>query len=204
MNRSRYIPSGSAEIKLPDIEAVVYWQNSQNQATGKPVITAMAYHGKKTNYDWYLNFRTLEQREQKTYQFFAGIYEWQQAQVARRNARVEFTHGYKVGDILHTMWGYDQTNIEFWQVTKIISSKMIEVREVASGGEQTGFMCGDTWPIPGGFISKPVRCLVTGSKGRGELEDKGSIHVPAYEGAKERHCTAWAWDGRKMHNSWYA
>lgn len=41
-----------------------------------------------------------------------------------------FQHDLKVGDILSGSWGYDQTNVTFAQVTKLIGSKMVEVKRV--------------------------------------------------------------------------
>lgn len=38
----------------------------------------------------------------------------------------------KVGDIFYSSWGYDQTNIDFYQVTRVISDKTIELRPIQS------------------------------------------------------------------------
>ena len=38
--------------------------------------------------------------------------------------------GIKVGDILEDSWGYEQTNVEFYLVTKIISACKIEIVEL--------------------------------------------------------------------------
>ena len=48
---------------------------------------------------------------------------------AREDAK-NFQHGYQIGDILYSSWGYDQTNIDYYQVTKLIGSKMIEIQEI--------------------------------------------------------------------------
>lgn len=43
---------------------------------------------------------------------------------------VEYSHGIKVGDIFTMSWGYDQTNVDFFQVTKV-SNKCVWVVEVS-------------------------------------------------------------------------
>ena len=48
---------------------------------------------------------------------------------AREDAK-NFQHGYQIGDILYSSWGYDQTNVDFYQVTKLIGAKMIEIQEI--------------------------------------------------------------------------
>jgi len=49
-----------------------------------------------------------------------------------RDERAAFQHSLKVGDILSGSWGYDQTNVTFAQVTKLVGSKMVEVRRINS------------------------------------------------------------------------
>ena len=65
----------------------------------------------------------------------------------------------KVGDLFYSSWGYEQTNIDFYQVTKVLG-KSIEARQI--GGESTydGPMSGHTSPQPNHFTSDPKRYLV--------------------------------------------
>jgi len=52
--------------------------------------------------------------------------------VAQTNQKVP-----KVGDLFYSSWGYDQTNIDFYQVTAAISANTIEVRRC--GSKQTDY-----------------------------------------------------------------
>lgn len=50
----------------------------------------------------------------------------------------------KVGDILYTCWGYEQTNTEFFKVIKIIGKRYFLIREVKAeeiknNGNMSGF-----------------------------------------------------------------
>lgn len=38
----------------------------------------------------------------------------------------------QVNDVFRCSWGYDQTNVDFYQVIRVISEKTIEVRPIAS------------------------------------------------------------------------
>jgi hypothetical protein len=38
----------------------------------------------------------------------------------------------KVGDIFYSSWGYDQTNIDYYMVTKLIGKTMVEIVAIES------------------------------------------------------------------------
>lgn len=64
----------------------------------------------------------------------------------------------QIGSILYASWGYDQTNIDFYEVTKLIGRCTLELREL--GQQQIpndSSICGKTKPIPGCYISEPFR-----------------------------------------------
>ncbi|HGU7253679.1 hypothetical protein QBD27_14030 [Legionella pneumophila] len=64
----------------------------------------------------------------------------------------------KEGSILYASWGYDQTNIDFYEVTKLIGRTTLELRELGQEliSDGSGFS-GKTKPIPGNFIGQPFR-----------------------------------------------
>ena len=65
--------------------------------------------------------------------------------------------GLKVGDVLSGSWGYDQTNVEFWEVTKLVGKRMVEIRELCCESIETGFMSGNAVPLPGQYTKKEAR-----------------------------------------------
>lgn len=48
----------------------------------------------------------------------------------RKAAKKNFVHSLEVGDILVASWGYEQTNINFYQVTKKAGKTMIEFQAI--------------------------------------------------------------------------
>lgn len=42
----------------------------------------------------------------------------------------ENIYGVKVGDVFKSTWGYDQTNVDFYQVRRLVGSQSVEVEEV--------------------------------------------------------------------------
>jgi len=138
-----------------------------------------------------LTFQTWERAEERIREELAARAAREEQKKKRAEERLAYAHDYKPGDILHTSWGYDQTNIEFFQVVAVPSSKSITVREIAqrhtdkpTGNDMAAF----TMPVPGDFIGAAVTKRVSPS---------GSIKFASYR-------YAWRWDGRERYCSWYA
>lgn len=56
-----------------------------------------------------------------------------------------FAHSFKAGDVLYGTWGYDQTNVDFYVVTRV-SAKSVWVVTVGSFYSETGWACGYSTP----------------------------------------------------------
>lgn len=149
---TRHIPSGASKAVSKDGFCVVYFGKSQS---GR--LWAMGFHGKAGNHDFYHSFSTEEARAKYCAKFFESWTQTQARVASRKAEKKSFKHTLKVGDVLSTSWGYDQTNIEYFQVTKLIGDTMVEVREIGQEREETAFMSGKCVPKPNAFIGKPLR-----------------------------------------------
>lgn len=69
-------------------------------------------------------------------------------------------HDLKVGDVVRSSWGYDQTNVNHYQITKLIGKRTVEVRELVEHKESTGDMSGRVAPVWGEFVGEPMRRTV--------------------------------------------
>lgn len=76
------------------------------------------------------------------------------SQVSKRNT-VE--RGLEVGDVLSAAWGYDQTNYNYYQVTKLVGKTMVEIRELGAMSVETEFLQGKSTPEVDKFIGEPMR-----------------------------------------------
>lgn len=113
------------------------------------------------------------------------------AKEARKREKKQFKPTLKVGDILYTSWGYDQTNVDFFQVIEA-KGHFVKIREIESkqvDGSQGG-MCCNVVAVKDAFLekSKPMRKKV------GE-NNRVRIHESA---------NAYLWDGSECYSSWYA
>lgn len=65
----------------------------------------------------------------------------------------------KIGDVYASSWGYDQTNVDFYQITKIVTDKTIEATEI--GSERIEGHPDRVIPVIDNFIGKPFRKRLT-------------------------------------------
>lgn len=102
-------------------------------------------------------------------------------------AQKEFTHSLQIGDILCSSWGFEQTNIDFYQVINV-KGKYIIIREIAEKRSYTDSMSGKTMPIKDEYIGESLKMKVY-------LDNK--IRLNSYQWAKK-------WEGQPKYFSTYA
>jgi len=110
----------------------------------------------------------------------------------KANASVKASDFYELGDIIYNSWGYEQTNIEFYQVVRIMN-KTIEVRELSQstveGSTYSHGMADERVPQKDVFRSEKTYKLRVYAKGR--LSNPESFYYFN------------KWDGRPKYCSWY-
>lgn len=99
-------------------------------------------------------FKTTAHRKQYVEKFITNC---RKAEERRLESRKTVERGLEVGDVLSAMWGYDQTNYNYYQVTKLIGKTQVEVREISQMTEQTNLMQGKCAPVAGSFIGEPMK-----------------------------------------------
>ena len=72
---------------------------------------------------------------------------------AQEKAAAAFHESLRVGDILYSSWGWEQTNIDFYQVVAIRGSA-VDLRQLDQRTTEDGYMCGTTVPLPDVFKGK--------------------------------------------------
>lgn len=155
--RSHYIRKGSVRYADKLSSAVVYAYGSG----GKFVL--MGFSGKRQKPDFHYSYPTEERRQAKAKSFFESVRAseaFRVEQAAKRKARPNLL---KVGSILRASWGYDQTNIDYFEVTKLIGSSTVEIRELKQGSAETGWLVGKCVPLPGDYAGPPMRKRAQGN-----------------------------------------
>lgn len=136
---------------------------------------AIAYSGKRAKKDWHYSFKTRERVDAAVAQLLEGIKQSQDLKALQKAKRLQ-PHDVKVGEVFKCSWGYDQTNVDFFEVVGVTGS-MVEVRPIAQMSEETGFMSGECAPKVGLYIGETMRKKVSMSG------DSPSIRIHSFANA---------------------
>lgn len=154
--REHYIPPKARKFADRQSTAVLY----AYERDGKLLL--MGFSGKRQKPDFHFHYGTsAERREAKGREFFASVRRSEAFRMEQREKRKAQGHELKVGSILRCSWGYDQTNIDYFEVTRLIGAKMVEIREIEQ--DSVGSWTGKCVPLPGAFRGKPMRKLAQGN-----------------------------------------
>lgn len=155
-NLPRCIPSFYTLLLKHEELGIEVWGSTD----GKPA--AIAFGGKRCKADWHFSFKDTEARQRRIDDLVEG-YAQAKARKAERRAERNQPHDVKVGDIFQSSWGYEQTNIDYYQVTRVMGA-MVEVREISRQSEQTEWLQGNCVPAPGKFIGEAMRKKISLSR----------------------------------------
>lgn len=136
-----------------------------------------------------------------------------EAKERKRLARARFQNPYKIGDILHHSWGYDQTNCDFYQVVEVKKASVV-LRKIGAktvpGSE--GFMSESLMPEKDAFIIEGFQALTKHDKpitpDNPTITKRVSFYVKEDDTLRYFIPTPYGWcdlwGGKPEYNSWYA
>lgn len=128
------------------------------------------------------------QNSERAWKYFQTVVERQTEIEKNRKPRkaAKASDHWSVGDVAYTSWGYDQTNVEFYQIVEL-KPKSVVVRQVKENSSDHG--------QPGGGKTAPRRFEFIGPKFLCPLAPDGSFKAgPCYNRDKPRwrhHCSKW-------------
>lgn len=158
MKTERHIPAGYLLCYIHETTGLAVYSC---EARGK--VVAMAFAGRGTKPIWHYIFSSAERLTEKIQSQVKSL-EAHKAMIAeRRKARFQ-PHGLVGGEVLRTSWGYEQTNVEYYEVVGV-RGQMIELREIAQTRTEEGYLCGKTQPVPGAYIGEAFSRRVSMSGG---------------------------------------
>ena len=121
----------------------------------------------------------------------------------KKEARANMKHTFDPGTILYASWGYDQTNVDFYQVTartdKTVTFREIAGEHVPGSGESNG-MSANVRPLKDQFLDgKPEHRRTVGVS----IHRDGEAHYYVSFG-KLFHLSPYTNGERGTYCSWYA
>lgn len=180
----RWRPKDAEEIGSPDGLGVAYLAPYAN---GKFQVLGYAGTAGKPSFNFLYVSREIAERK---------IQEWFKALLAHkvfvleRREEQNKPHTLEVGDVITNSWGYDQTNVDCYQITRK-TDHFVWLRPIYSElvpNEGCAPMAGRVVPVPGRFIENQPE---TKHKASGSY-----VSMKCGSGSK--------WDGRSLYCSWYA
>ena len=187
----RWFPTGSTITEYPEQNAVVATYQGAKPA-------AIAYSGKRTNHDFHYTFYSTQGRDEYITKYLDGLARTLLAKTEKKARKKSYRHSFKVGDLLHYSWGYDQTNCEYYQVRRV-SNASVWIRRIGSESVpgSAGFMAESVRPVPDAFLKDEPELR----KQPQFYEHNGQVHeyLAMDHGAADK-CAA----DEKHYSSWYA
>lgn len=171
MKKERHIPASYSLSYIHEATSFVVYTS---EIPNRPGIVGMAFAGKAVKPTWHYIFKSQEQLNKKIEESVKGL-EWRKAEVAKARAARYAPHGLQVGQILRSSWGWEQTNVNYYEVVGIRGQK-VELCEIAQERNENGVMSGECKPVPGVFIKKPISRMVSMANGKPSVR----IHNSSY------------------------
>ena len=137
-------------------------------------------------------YHSEEQRQKAIEGYISSAESRVSGKMERAREQREYQHNYKIGDILHSSWGYDQTNCDFYQVVEV-KGKFVTVREIGHkiAETETGNSMADY------RVADKDQFLMDAPPLRRKVLKGDVIKINSYQ-------RAYKWDGRECYCSWYA
>jgi hypothetical protein len=171
--------------------------------TTTPQCSAIGYRGKSSKHSFFYRFKDDENMMQYINKFIDSVIKSENEKRERKSIAKGFMESMKasdnfsVGDIVVNTWGWEQTNVEFYQVVEVLNKKIRvnEVYQTLIPDEGLSSMAGYVMPRIDNFINSEKSFLLSL-----KVDEKNRVRIcnpKSFYYFKK-------WDGKKEYNSWYA
>lgn len=197
MPRPSYLPPevrGKDPIVPEGTDLAIWTWEAEKDTPQKGRITmyyGIAFAGKANKPLWHHWFSSEASRQREIDQTVDGRRRHLERKQKSMQDRREFQHGLKEGDILYDSWGYDQTNVNFYQVTEV-RGKEVVVREIGAKVVREERGADYLEAVPGKFIGPALKRRPTGTVGHVSVKIDDVIRASPWDG-KPKYQTASGW-----------
>ena len=147
---------------------------------------AAGFYGKQSKPAFNYLFKSFEAAEKELDNLAAQRKRWMEMKRKQMQERKDYMHDYVVGDILYSSWGYDQTNVNFYQVIAV-QGKQVTLREVGSRSARSDAAYGADYVVatPDRFVGPAMKKLV---------QQGGVVRINSSQ-------SAYKWDGKPKYET---
>ena len=191
----RYIPKDATVKTIPGINAVICMTILEGR---KP--SALAYVGKANKPRFHYSFASVERMQTYVDKFVEDTrreIESHEKMKAERKAEMNKPNSLVVGDILYNSWGWEQTNIDFYQVVES-KGQTVKLRRIA------GNITDGAGNSMAGYTSAVKDAFCETRNEHYETVDFLAKRVQYGNKVNMKHGYCGLWDGKPCYVSWYA
>ena len=151
----RHIPSGYQLVAKDERFNFEVW------GIESPSVIAICFVGRAVKPTWHYRFKSLASRDQSIEETLRNLMEYKERKEKRSAEKKAAcaSHDVKPGNVFCCSWGYDQTNIDYYQVISV-SGQMMTICEIGCDSETTGFAQGESVPLLDAFRGNPKRVKI--------------------------------------------
>jgi len=137
---SNFLPFESKEVELPK-GTEIYIDNYR--------YSLIAFSGRRQKPDIYRRYANQDQVNCAVKKYLNELIQKHDKKASDRN----WQHNVKVGDIFRCSWGYDQTNIDYFEVIEKLGKSMVRIVEIKRSSNHDGdYYSGKCVPLKGEHI----------------------------------------------------
>ena len=177
---TRWIPTNAEAITREGVRGVCYLYDSRSK---RPAV--LMYGGNRSKADHHYSYRTEQEARDAAARYLDGLAAREASKVERRTAAGR-PHTLKVGQVLRCSWGYEQTNIDFYEVVELVGQHFVNIRPIAQ--RAVGECSGPTERVA------PAVGDYTGDVMRKRATATNSVRIASY-------ASAYPWDGEACHQT---
>ena len=144
---------------------------------------AVMFGGRRSKPDHHSAYYSEEQRAEAVKIYLDRMIERAADQVSEKS----FNHTLEVGSILYSSWGYDQTNVDYYEVTEVVGKKSVRIKKIESKKVSTSDDNYKSSAYPGEFKSEGEGMLK-------RVKEGNIISLNSYS-------SAYPWDGRPKYET---
>lgn len=152
------------------------------------VACAVVFAGASAKKAWGYSFHSADRRADRVTDWMMGQDGKHAAKLAEQALRKATPHTLTVGSILYASWGYDQTNVDFYEVVAVRGAA-VDLREISKTRQMQGSDHGTCVANPGQFMGEVIK---------GKRPDRHNcVRISSCQHASP-------WSGKPLHwSSWH-
>lgn len=197
---NRYRPAGLDETLTDQYGIEVYYSTKD--------LKAIFYAGKSSKKWWFYRFFSLDDMIRRIYASVDNHVKRENEKLYKRAELKKAMQIFKAadyfapGDIVVNTWGYEQTNVDFYQVTEVLNKKIRVCKIAGKIVKATGPMSADVMPVKDSFCDDTDRRNISLLSLKAQINSKGDVSCRICN--PESFYYFRKWDGRPQYCSWYA